>query len=398
MFYLIIFLLLAFLAFYEIVFTPKNSNRLYFLVFLLLTFTSGFRYETGVDWVAYEYEIKNTISLYDAINNGHWDWLSYRLDIGYSILNALIKMFGGGTQTLFFIVAFLTQYLLYLNLKKYTNYVLLAYLIYYTFFFFIFDLSGIRQGLAMQIFLYAIKYIKEKNFWKYLWFIFLAASIHWTAGILIVLYFFVNRKPPLILVAVIVIFSTVVFTFQIKFLGAVMGNLLDQLNGYSLLEAKVKGYTTIENFSQKRSWNVYSVYIYLRLLIVLILSYKLRYKIAEKTPYFNIFFNLLVLQFLCIYTFYEFYEMSERFKFYFLISEVVLITFIIQSLEQRYKRQLASVFFIIFIFFNSYIYFLGLPPSIAYQPYQNYIIYKILDKKSDGYKRFKKHIQINDAK
>lgn len=397
MFYLLIFILLAFLAFYEIVFKPKDKNRLYFLVFLLLTFISGFRYETGVDWVAYEYEIKETVSLSDAFAKNKWDWLSYRLDFGYSILNAVIKMFGGGTQTLFFIVAVLTQYLLYLNLKRYTHYVLFAYLIYYTFFFFIFDLSGIRQGLAMQIFLYGIKYIKEKNFWKYFLVIFLATSIHWTASILILLYFFANRKVPLILVVITVLFSTVVFSFQVKWLGAIMGDLLNKLNGYTLLQAKVKGYTTNENFSQERSWNVYSIYIYLRLIFVLIVSYKLRDKIAQKTPYFNIFFNMLLLQFLCIYTFYEFYEMSERFKFYFLISEVVLITFIIYSLEQRYKKQLASIFFIIFIFFNSYIYFLALPPSIAYQPYQNYIIYKVFDKKSDGYNRFRKHIQINDA-
>lgn len=397
MFYLFIFIFLAVLAIYEIAFNPKDKQRWYLFVFLLLTFISGFRYETGVDWVAYEYELKNAIPLDVAITTNQWDWLSYRLDFGYSILNSAIKMFGGGTQTLFFIMALVTQYLLYLNLRKYTHYVLFSYLIYYTFFFFIFDLSGIRQGLAMQIFLYSIRYIKERKFWNYLLCIFLATSVHWTASVLILLYFFAHRKFSSALTIFIVLFSTAVFSFQIKWLGSIMGDLLNQLNSYTLIQDKVKGYTTNETFAQERSWNVYSLYIYAKLILVLVLSRRLLKNSREVSPYFNIFYNMLLLQFVCIYTFYEFYEMSERFKFYFLISEVILISFIVYAHPQRYKRQAVAIFFIIFIFFNSYIYFLALPTSIAYQPYQNYIIYKALDKKSDGYRRFRKHIQLNDG-
>ena len=395
MFYLYIFLILTGLAFYEILFNPKDKNRLYFCVFVLLTFISGFRYETGVDWVAYEYEMDRAISLSDAITYDKWEWLSNRLDFGYSILMALIKMIGGGIQTLFFVVAFLTQYLLYLNLKRYSAYVLFSYLVYYTFFFFIFDLSGIRQALAIQIFLYSIRFINEKKFSKYLLYIILATSIHWTAIVLIFLYLFINKRVSGIVTIIIIIFSTSVFTAKLEWLGIVMGDILAKVNSYSLLEAKVKGYTTYDQFAKERGWNAYSIYTYLKLIVILFLTYVNRDKIKENLPSVNIFYNLAIMEFICIYTFYEFYEMSERFKFYFLISEVILFSHILYIMYPRYKKQMLSVSFVIIVFFNSYIYLLGYPTAVAYNPYQNYLYYKAMDKKSDGYQRFRKHIQVS---
>jgi hypothetical protein len=137
-----------------------------------------------------------------------------------------------------------------------------------------------------------------------------------------------------------------------------------------------------------------TVYVYLRIIAFIFFNYLFREKYKEN-KYYNVFYNLLIIQFLCIFTFYEFFEISDRYKSYFLVSEVILVPFIIGAIQQEFLKQVAFIVILPLIFANSYIYFLEAPAAIAYNPYQNYIIHKVFDKKNTGYKRFKKHIQIN---
>ncbi|MDC8098919.1 EpsG family protein [Chryseobacterium rhizosphaerae] len=396
-FYLIIFLFIALCSIYELYQYPKKNKLLVKIIIFLLFLIAGFRYETGVDWMAYEYQVENACPIDEAFNTGRWDLVFPSLDIGFALLNSIVKFFGGGIQVIFFIISLVSTSLLRNNVQKYSPLPVFTLLVYYTFFFFIFDLSGLRQGLAIQIFFYSIRYIESKKFFKYMCAILLAVTIHWTSILLLPMYFVLNKKASIRNVIIIIVASTVIFSFQIKWLGAFMGDILSQINGFTLLAGKVNAYTTNDVFSQNRGWNMYSFYVYIKIILLLAITYKKRNDIIkdEKSKYFNIFFNLSLAQFFCIFTFYEFYEMSERFKFYFLISEVVLFPWIIVSFYFKFQKQIISFVCIIFVFFNSYIYLLELPTAIAYTPYQNYIIYKLMDKESTGYQRLKEHIKLN---
>ena len=388
---------IAICSLYEINQYPKRNKLVIGIIIFLLFLVSGFKYETGVDWFAYEYLIDSSYPIDKAFVNGRWDLVFPTLDVGYSFLNSLIKSLGGGIQILIFISSLVSIGLLKKNVEKYSPLPIFSLLVYYTFFFFIFDLSGLRQGLAIQLFFFSLRYLEKKNFLKYILTILLATSVHWTSILLVPMYFILNRKASIRNVVIVIIISTIVFSFQIKWLGVVMGDVLNQINGFTLLAGKVSAYTTNDVFAQNRGWNTYSFYVYIKIILLVILTYQKRNIIIkkEKSQYFNIFFNLSLAQFFCIFTFYEFYEMSERFKFYFLISEVILFPWLIVSFYYRYQKQITLCMCTIFIFFNSYIYFLEFPTSIAYTPYQNYIIYKMLDKKSTGYERLQEHIRLN---
>lgn len=396
-FYFIIFLFIATCSIFEINQYPKKNKFLINLIIILLFLVAGFRYETGVDWLAYEYQINNAYPIDSAFNTGRWDLIFPTLDIGFSLLNSIVKSFGGGVQSIFFIISLISISLLKNNVERYSPLPIFALLVYYTFFFFIFDLSGLRQGLAIQVFFYSIRYIESKKFFKYMCAILLAVTIHWTSILLLPMYFVLNKKASIRNVIVVIVASTIIFSFQIKWLGAFMGDILNQINGFTLLAGKVNAYTTNDVFSQNRGWNMYSFYVYIKIIVLLVITYKKRDYIIknENSKSFNIFFNLSLAQFFCIFTFYEFYEMSERFKFYFLISEVVLFPWLIISFYFKIQKQIISFACITFIFFNSYIYLLEFPTAIAYTPYQNFIIYKMMDKESTGYKRLKEHIKLN---
>ena len=53
----------------------------------------------------------------------------------------------------------------------------------------------VRQAVAISIIIYAIKYIKENNFLKYALFVFLAATAHYSA-LLLLPFYFVNKVRP----------------------------------------------------------------------------------------------------------------------------------------------------------------------------------------------------------
>ncbi|MFW2136097.1 EpsG family protein [Chryseobacterium sp. TY4] len=396
-FYLIVFLFIALCAIFEIQQYPKKNNALVRLVAIVLFFVSAFKYETGVDWAAYQYYVENAYPLDKAFDTGNWSRVFPSLDVGFSLLNSIVRTFDGGIQVIFFITALISTLLLKNNVQKYSPLPVFALLVYYTFFFFIFDLSGLRQGLAIQIFFYSLRYVEAKKIIKYLLSILLAMSIHWTSILLLPLYFIINKKASIRNVVVIIIFSTAIFSFQVKWLGAFMGNILNQINSFTLLAGKVNAYTTNGVFSQNRGWNMYTFYVYIKIILLLIFTYTRRnyFNSFEKSRYYNIFFNLSLAQFFCIFTFYEFYEMSERFKFYFLTSEVVLFPWLIVSYYYKFQKHIVTLICSVFIFFNSYIYLLEFPNAIAYTPYQNYIYYKVFDKSSTGHKRLREHIKLN---
>lgn len=148
------------------------------LAFIPMTFVSVFRYEVGTDWPIY---------------HDYFHWISEGKDKFteplFNLLNRVIYSFTKDSWWLFAICAFLICYFMFRAFMEQSVNPAFSILI--------FVLSGdyfnsqnqIRQALAMAIFLYAMKYIKERNAKKYFLFIIIAMCIHLSAMIYIPLYF-----------------------------------------------------------------------------------------------------------------------------------------------------------------------------------------------------------------
>lgn len=395
--YLFIYLFLLFFAFLEISNIPSKVRRLlYIIITFIFVFVAGLRYETGVDWLAYKDYFDETIPLNEAFTSNSFGNVFLKLDIGYSLLNSIVKMLGGNIQHIFFIISITSTVLLIKNLKYYSTHVLTALLIYYPFFFFIFDMSGLRQGLAIQIVLFSVRYISEKNFGKFLFFILLATSIHWTAIILLPLYIFANKKVSVKSTVFLFVVSVVVFTFKIKWLGAILGDLIGQLNAYTTLSNKLNVYTTSEIFSIERGWDLFSVYNFIRITLIIFFTHLFKDRISKSVPSFTILYNFVLLELICMFCLFEFFEISERLRFYFTIAEVILLSHIIFVLKNHIMRIFALIILAFGVFLNAYPFLLELPSTVAYHPYQNYLIYTLFDLNSDGYSRLQEHKASHD--
>nr|WP_317632517.1 EpsG family protein [uncultured Flavobacterium sp.] len=386
--YLYIYILIAVIAWFEIkgLLQTRSKAFQYFVIFIFI-FIAGFRYETGVDWAGYTDYYNEISSLDEAFKKDHFKSIFITLDVGYALLNAIVKMFNGGIQTIFFIVSLVSSILLLKNLRRYTEYVITGLLIYYSFYFFIFDMSGLRQGLAIQIAFFAFQFIEQKNFKKYLLYILIATSIHWSAFLLILLYF-VSSEKKIKFHYIIFAASLLVFILNIKFIQAVIPNLSTFVKGNVLLASKFDVYTNNQNYSQARSWNLMTIFVVLRVCAIYFLCL-INKNINNKK--FNFFFNLFIIQVILYFGLYELIEISERLRFYFAISEIIILVMILKEIKKYFYTDILYFFIVSITFINAMPYYLHFKGTIAYHPYQNYIIYKAMGYQSSGVYRLQKH-------
>jgi len=397
MFYLVIFIGLLVISQFEILgmkFSAKNKWQLFVCSIFILV--AGLRYETGVDWRGYQDYYNQIPSMDMAIIRNNTQDIFVTLDVGYALLNSFLKMLGGGLQTIFFIISFAISTLLLINVKSYSKYVLIGFILYYSYFFFVFDMSGIRQGLALQIFIFSLRYIGERKFGKYVAMIALASSIHWSALLLVPLYFILNFKASKIFSLIFIIIGTIIFSFQIKMISGPLNWIAEHIQYFPLLQDKIVAHTSNEVLSNPRQWDLYSIYNYVRCLIIIILCNKYDIKLAKNIKYYNIFYNLLLLQFFSLFYLYEFTVISERIRFYFLFSEIILVPNLIFCFRYLFEREITFIIFSAIAFLNSYPYLLGFKSTVSYTPYQNYLIYQLFDIHSDGDARLDEHMRTHD--
>ena len=194
--YLIYIFLLIYTVFGTYLIGPKrtdprvvernNLNIAYLFIVLVISFIVGFRHEVGVDWEAYIELFKHINSLTDVST------FSKNTEWGYFWINRVIGQLGLGYVWMFFTIGLITWYFYFKSVPK----VLIPLFIYFIFVDgqFFFGMNGVRQFVAMAIWLFSLKYLVSKDFKRYLLLILFASLFHLSALLLIPLYFFPYEK------------------------------------------------------------------------------------------------------------------------------------------------------------------------------------------------------------
>ena len=112
----------------------------------------------------------------------------YGKEFGYVLLNMVVGLFSANRYILILIVTLLIYTCLYFSLKRHTNNYAFAIILFLGLWFF-FSFTYLRQVLGASIAWLSIKYIIEHNLKKFLLVIFIAASFHNSAIMLLPLYF-----------------------------------------------------------------------------------------------------------------------------------------------------------------------------------------------------------------
>lgn len=395
MYYLILSVFLGACVFLDSLQIEYRIRHLFFAICcLLFVFTAGFKYETGVDWLEYDNMYKEIPSLSKIFEESSHKPITDYTDIGYIFVNSLTKSIDGGIQFVFFIVSAISSFLLYNSLSKYTTYRLTSIYLYYSLLFFVMDMSGIRQAIALNIFFLSITYIRSRKIFLYLLHILVAFLFHWSSIFLFPLYFILNRKISNRFSIILYGIFLTVFIVRVKWLSIV----IEKISSYFLgdtISSRIDFYTTNSVFSSSRDISSSLITILLFTLIFLLLISRRKY--LNEEPFFQIFFNLFLIQLFLFYCLYEFSQISERLRYYTVLSSIILIPYLLKSIYDIKLRFASSILVLAFGLYFSRSYVFEAEYTVAYSPYQNYLIYKIFNIQSNGKERLKKHSNINNS-
>lgn len=151
----------------------KYKKNIALFIMCLLTFFSAFRYGVATDYESYE-----TLFYLLQVDNTP-------KEISFTILVTILRNTGFSAQMMFLVYSFLTGLFIWKGFCYYfknNQQLLLAVVLYdVTAIFWFESMNGIRQWLAMAIFLWVSKFLLENNFKKFLVAVLIIISVHFGA-------------------------------------------------------------------------------------------------------------------------------------------------------------------------------------------------------------------------
>ncbi|QYR67276.1 EpsG family protein [Fusobacterium animalis] len=349
--YLSIFFLLGIIK--NEFFKNKKSN---FLIILMI-FLFAFSYRMGSDWLVYQDWYENIfakLSLYEIV----FQYID--VERGYVLLNFIFFHLGFSYElfmgTLLSVCSFIILKFIQKESKNY----------YLAFYFFLINgflvalLEPIaRQLIAVTFFIIAIKYMKERKIYKYIFTIIIATQFHESAFLLLPLYFIKHIKFSLKKVFFITLSSKILLDIFLIVIFSIL--------------PKYGTYLNSERYMPKAG-NI-KMYIICFYYIFIIFNV---YKGSRKNNNYTFVFSSL---FVIIYFLTTYFPIIKRFNVYFLPFMSITISYIgeISVFKRKVKNSIKKPFIILgtFLLFTTMFYknyYLDDLNRFRYLNYKNYFI------------------------
>lgn len=110
-------------------------------------------------------------------------------------------------------------------------------------------------------------------------------------------------------------------------------------------------------------------------------------KKIDERPHGTVMLNMFAASLLLYYYCFELVEVSNRVRLFFLIGIIALLPMVLEALPLFIERLAGLIVIALYCFSFSRGIFLEVPQAAAYNPYQNYIEYKIHPRPSTGKQR-----------
>ncbi|MBQ4394733.1 MAG: EpsG family protein [Paludibacteraceae bacterium] len=380
MFYLICFGILCVLAVLNVQMHDKLSTQiLNGLAAILLICIAGLRYETGGDWDTYT-KLFREFPTFSRLIGRPAEFADISVEEGFVLLCAFVKSLGGTVQHLFFVVTAINITLIASAASKYTKYPVVALLCYYGILYFNLEMIYIRQATAVALCFFALQYIPRKRIIPYMLIVLLACTFHRVAALMLPLYFVLNIKLPSWAYLTVIGLGAVVMLAGIPWIQTIFLTIAGWLGENYADKAEV--YTENAMFAVNRGISLGFV-LNLALFAVLIFFKDKIDTLPFGTIMLNMFFGSLVLYYYC----FELVEVSNRVRLFFLIGIIALLPMVLEVLPLFLERLAGLVVVALYCFSFAHGIFLESPQAAAYNPYQNYIEYKINPRPSTGKQR-----------
>lgn len=253
------------------------------LIALALVLFAGFRVDTA-DTNAYMLLFEHCPDFITMLVSGDFSYLiNVREEGGYLFFNALVKIFTDLPQVLFLIIAIIAVSLYFVSIKTYSVIPIMSLMLYFTNIYMVKEMAQIRQGLAMAIAIFAIRYLIKERFKKFLLCILIASLFHKSILVFLILYPFrkikINYYFGMLFLVIISILLITDFADNILFYyfgnAEVMARLMVYMNSSYLNESDMTRF-----------------YEYLIVFVVFLLFNPW---MRQKIKYYDIFMTMLAL-------------------------------------------------------------------------------------------------------
>ena len=380
MFYLICFGILFLLAVLNVQMCDRFSSKmLSAFAAIILIGIAGLRYETGGDWDDYA-KLFDMYPSFSRLIGRPIELLEQQTEEGFTLLCALVKSLGGTIQHLFFVVTLINISLITSALQKYTKYPVVGLLCYYGILYFNLEMIYIRQATAVALCFFALQYLRSHQIWKYMLVIILACTFHRVAALMIPLYFFIDRQLPEWVYLTVIGAGALLMLAGIPWIQTIFLTVAGWLGeNYA---HKAEAYTEEAMFAVNRGLSI--GFILNLAMIIVVMFFK---KKIDAIPYGTVMLNMFALSLVLYYYCFELVEVSNRIRLFFYIGIIALLPMVLEVLPLFLERLAGLIVVTLYCFSFSRGIFLEAPQAAAYNPYQNYIEYKIHPRPSTGKQR-----------
>jgi len=335
MIYYFVLILLAFFSLYNLSKLDRNENRYLRLVsFLLFIIVGGLRYNVGTDWPQYEV----TFNTLDSVA-GIFTAREEKLFVVFMFLTKkIIDSYVFFTFT-FFLVAF---YLKYIIFKKYSTDIFLSLIFYFFTLFLIYDLNGVRQGMALAFVFLSIPAILNKKLFLFVFLILVGSLFHISVVIFLPFYWIANfrisKEKMLVIVAICLVISIPIRSLIENNAYLQLFLAMDSFSHYSF-------YLTDDNAA--RDVSIISVAVFQRLFIFVLFIFnydKIEASDELKSLLLNGYFvSILLFVFLSFSA-----DLAARSSFYYKSLEILMIPLIVTCQAKLTNRMILFAIFVLF--------------------------------------------------